>query len=342
MDPFSIFINFFAWLASSSAVLIINLLVACIAALLGSNFRAFFVGGLWGLILPIALFAYGNLVERNLCKVKKVDISSPNIPVSLDGYKVAQLSDFHLASFNHRSRALERIVSKTNDQNPDLIVFTGDLVTGMAEEISPLMEQLKQFKSQDGVFSVMGNHDYCTFHNTLDSAQIAQNEALVRELQGALGWNLLEDTAVNFPNGLSLLGVENISTSPVFPSKGDISKAMEKAEGDFKILLLHDPSVWTNQVLGKTDVDLTLSGHTHAAQMSFFGWSPGRVMYRENRGLYSSRNACYKDLRNPLMEQFLYVNGGLGETGLMTRVGVKPEITIFTLHHLDDNHQKEK
>ena len=331
IDPFTVISTAFAWIVSSLVVLLMVLAVAGVSACFGARFHTVFVHGLWALLLPVVLFLYGNLIERNHCHVERIETVSDRVPPQLDGYRIVQISDFHLRSYAGRERAVRRVVERINAADADVVLFTGDLVTGSTEELEPFVEILSQIHARQGVYSVMGNHDYMLAHNNLTPMQQKAGEQRLRKMQVDMGWQMLNDSAVNLPDGLTIAGVENISASKFFPSKGNLAKALSQCEGQYVVLMLHDPTVWSGEVVGKTAVDLTLSGHTHAAQISLLGWSPGSVMYREVRGLYCRTVKHYGLQRNVAQKQWLYVNPGLGETGFMARIGVPPEVTVITL-----------
>ena len=141
--------------------------------------------------------------------------------------------------------------------------------------------------------------------------------------EAQMGWQLLNNTHVILHqnnDSIALIGVEN-SGNPPFPNYSDLKNAMEGTDGMFKILLSHDPSHWRREVLPDTDIQLTLSGHTHAMQTEILGFSPSRFIYPEYSGLYQEG------------EQYLYVNIGLGYLMFPMRLGAWPEITLFTLTH---------
>jgi predicted MPP superfamily phosphohydrolase len=218
------------------------------------------------------------------------------------------------------------MVEEINAQQADAILFTGDLVTQNSSEFKTTKDILSRLKAHDGVFSILGNHDY-SFYNQWNSAEERKKDAdAIIEQQKAMGWNLLLNENINITKSLngktdsiSIIGVENTSSKHKFRSFGNLLKASEGANGKFKILLTHDPSHWRTEVLPKTDIDLTLSGHTHAMQSTLFGWSIISLVYKEYKGLYTEG------------KQHLYVNIGLGETMFPFRVGAKPEITVITL-----------
>ena len=306
----------------SLAIGLIVLVVALLAMLFGASFKMVFFRGLWFMLFPWLAWLYGTLVERNRFRVKRTEIVSQTLPSSFDGYRIVHISDMHLMSFAGRERALERAVGKINALEPDLIAFTGDLVTLGPEELDGLQDIISTMKSRDGVYAVLGNHDYSEYRRH-DSQQAKREslEVLKRRIR-EMGWQLLlneNHSIVRGEDKLSVIGVENISGNRSFRTYGNFQQARIGADGAYKILLSHDPSHWRAEVVGKSDVDLTLSGHTHAMQISLLGWSPSSLMYDEYRGLYNQG------------EQYLYVNTGLGQTAVNARFGATPEITLITL-----------
>ena len=283
--------------------------------LLRLSFRRCFLWGLLSLLLPPLLLAYGLLIERNTCQVKHVEIAFNNLPAQFDGYRMVQLSDIHTRSFLKRPKALQRCVDKVSNLHPDLVVFTGDIVTLNSSELDSTAHILGQLHAPDGVISIIGNHDYCTYGNESNGKQ------RVVDLERQMGWHVLCNENLILRHGsdsLAVVGVENISTSKHFPTTGNLTQALEGTEGMFKILLSHDPTHWDREVVG-TDIPLTLSGHTHASQFSLLGWTPVRYMYKQYRGLYQKG------------KQYLYINIGLGETIFPARIGAPPETTLITL-----------
>lgn len=300
---------------------LIALIISGTAHIFGANFKSFFKKSLWFTLLAPILFCYGFLIERNQCQVKKIEIESDEIPVSFNDYKIVQISDLHLHSFKGRGNTLQKFVNEINEQNADIVVFTGDLVSYGPWELDGLDTILSKIKAKDGVYSILGNHDYSAYSNFPDSVQWKYVKEL-KDRQFKMGWNLLLDENVNIirdDDTISLIGVENISTHRAFLSFGSLQKAMKDSSGDYKILLSHDPTHWELEVKDTPEIDLMLSGHTHAMQFSLFGWSPSSFIFNEVAGLFKHN------------EQYLYVNIGLGETLMKTRIGTKPEITVIEL-----------
>ena len=288
--------------------------------LLAIPFKRAFLWGLLSLLLPPIVIAYGATIERNCLRVKEVTIFTDNLPEAFEGYRIAHISDIHARSFIGREKYLQRASEKINSLMPDMIAFTGDLITLSPDELDSHVPALSGLKAKDGIFSVLGNHDYSIYSSDSPEMKERQLRELI-EKEHTLGWNLLLDEnriICRDTDSIAIIGVQNTSPSRHFPSKGDLTKAAEGTEGLFRIVLSHDPMHWESEILGH-DYPLTLSGHTHAMQLSLLGWSPSRLIFKQHRGLYTDNG------------QYLYVNPGLGETIFPARIGVRPEITLITL-----------
>lgn len=284
-----------------------------------------FMGWRLALLLPAAwemLMAYGFFFGWRHLIVRRATCTSPLLPKAFDGYKVLQLSDIHIGTYLRNRKFIDKLVRMVNEQHADLIVFTGDLVNVSAEEVIPFQHALSQIKAPDGVFSIMGNHDYCEYVPDPTKRTIEKNQTVLKYLEGKIGWKLLLNEHVLIRRGdseIALIGVENISRPP-FPDYGDLRKAMAGLpRGMFKILLSHDPSHWRRGVLRQTDIALTLSGHTHAGQMRVGRWSPSKAAYQEWGGKYVEGGSM------------LYVSTGIGGT-VPFRLGAWPEINVITLN----------
>lgn len=310
------------FLVICTLLVVLDLIVALIGLAFRGSFKVIFLKGLWALLLPTFLLVYG-VVARHFPKVERVEIASENLPKEFDGYKLVHISDLHVSSFNHNVRKMEKVVERINSQGGDVILFTGDLVSNSPSELDEYQNILSGLKAPDGVFSVLGNHDYLLYNKwDSDSDRLMAMDELASR-QEAMGWRLLLDENTKISRGdsssISIIGVENTSAHKHFNSDGDLRKAMEGADSPYKILLSHDPTHWRMEVVEKTDIDLMLSGHTHAIQFSIFGLCPSALIFDEYRGLYQEGR------------QMLYVNIGLGETGPLFRIGTPPEITVITL-----------
>ena len=272
-------------------------------------------------LLTMAYLIFGATEGKRYFQVKETTIESKDVPQGFDGYRIVQLSDMHVGSWNGNTQAMEKAVSIINDLQPDLIVFTGDLVNNLASELDNFIPVFSKLKAKDGVYSVLGNHDYSTYIHWENPED--QKEELVRlkQKQAEMGWTMLNNRHIKLYNqndSIALIGVEN-SGRPPFPDYAKLSEAMQGTEGMFQILLSHDPTHWRREVLPQTDIKLMLAGHTHAMQTKIFGFTPAQFIYEENDGLYQEG------------EQMLYVNIGLGHLLYPMRLGAWPEITLLTL-----------
>ena len=302
-------------------LLVLDLAVSgIIRAVAGVSFKRAFLWGLLSLLLPPGAILYGSLIERNTFRVKKIELAYENLPEGFRDYRIVHISDIHARSFSKREKSLQRAVDKINALDPDMIAFTGDLITMTPDELDPISEALSSMKARDGVFSVLGNHDYCMYSDMSQTEkQKCLEDLIIKERE--MGWDLILNEHRIIRKGkdsIAVIGVENTSPSRHFPSRGDLNKASEGTEGMFRLLLSHDPMHWEAEIIGK-DYPLTLSGHTHAMQVSLFGWSPSSLIFKQHKGLYTEGN------------QSIYVNKGLGETIFPARIGAIPEITLITL-----------
>lgn len=259
-------------------------------------------------------------------RVKRVKLNFDNLPAGFKGLKVVQISDIHSGSFTNKE-AVEKGIEKILSLNPDLILFTGDLVNDRASEMQEYMDIFSRLKAPMGVYSIFGNHDYGDYVRWPDEGITKeQNLENLKQVHASMGWRLLMNEHVELQrNGdkIALLGIENWSAKARFPRHGRLDLAHKGTEKyPFKILMSHDPSHWDAQVLpGYKDIDLVLSGHTHGMQFGVqipgFQWSPVQYMYKQWDGLYESDR------------QKLYVNPGFGFIGYPGRVGILPEITLL-------------
>ena len=303
-------------------ILTISDLAVCglLKLIVGIQFKKAFLWGLLALLLPPVIIAYGSLIERNCFRIKEITTQTSHLPEAFEGYRIVHISDIHARSFSGREKHLQRAMDKINSLDPDIIAFTGDLITMTPDELDSHVPALSSMKAKDGTFSVLGNHDYSMYSDATEEARQRHLETLIGK-ERALGWDLLMDENRIIRRGsdsIAVIGVQNTSPSRHFPSKGDLTKASEGTEDMYRILLTHDPMHWEAEIIGK-DYPLTLSGHTHAMQFSLLDWSPSSLMFRQFRGLYTENG------------QSLHVNPGLGETIFPARIGVRPEITLITL-----------
>ncbi|MDE7159297.1 MAG: metallophosphoesterase [Muribaculaceae bacterium] len=270
----------------------------------------------------LCMSAYGSVFGWRRLTVDRITINSPKIPVAFDDYKIVQLSDFHIGTYALSPGAVRKIVDRVNSLDPDLIVFTGDLVNSDPAEVEEFVGELSRLKARDGVLSVLGNHDYCLYREYKAPDNPVKACARLRDKERKMGWRLLLNESAVITRGsdtLAIIGVENAG-SRNFPDRSDLKGAMEGVDSvAFKILLSHDPSHWEREVVPDTDIDLTLSGHTHAMQLKIGGWSPSKWIYPEWGGLYDDG------------AQKLYVSTGVGEN-IPFRLGAWPQIVLLTLN----------
>lgn len=269
----------------------------------------------------VSIVAYGCIAGWKKVTIEKVTIASSKIPEAFNGYKIVQLSDFHIGTYADSPETVDKIVNEVNALNPDLIVFTGDLVNSASDEITQFKPALSKLKARDGVLSVLGNHDYCLYRDYKAPDTPEKQLAQVIGNEEEVGWRMLRNDSYMIRRGndsIAIVGVDNAG-SRMFPDKSDLPKAAKGlSPDDFKILLSHDPSHWRREVLPTTDIDLTLSGHTHAMQFKIGNWSPSKWTYPEWGGLYVESN------------QKLYVSTGIGEN-IAFRFGAWPQIVLITL-----------
>ncbi|MEJ7767788.1 MAG: metallophosphoesterase, partial [Chitinophagaceae bacterium] len=280
--------------------------------------------GLCGTLFGSLVYGFSNTYNY---QVKRVKRSFENLPLGFRGTKIIHISDIHSGSFTDK-QAVEKGVDKILKENPDLVLFTGDLVNDRASEMEGYVQVFNRIKAPLGVFSTLGNHDYGDYVKW-DSVEAKMNNlTMLKEVHSALGWKLLmNEHTVLEKNGdrIALLGIENWSAKGRFPKYGKMEKAYPGAETlPFKILMSHDPSHWDAQVrTGYPDIDLMVAGHTHGMQFGInlpgLKWSPVQFMYKQWAGLYEKGR------------QKLYVNPGYGFIGYPGRVGILPEITVIEL-----------
>lgn len=279
--------------------------------------------------VPFASMLYGITKGKYNFKINKLNIDSKNLPKSFDGFRIVQISDIHSGSFDSRD-AIKEGIDLINQQNADVILFTGDLVNNDSREVEPFIDDFKKLKSKNGVYSVLGNHDYGDYKKWNSDKEKEDNMQLLYQYQKQMNFTLLNNqNAIISKQGekIGIIGVENWGNAP-FPQRGDLDKAILGLEDvPFKILMSHDPTHWNKKVIPhKSHFDLTLSGHTHGMQFGIevpgFKWSPSQYIYPEWADLYEKSG------------QYLYVNRGFGFLGFPGRAGIRPEITVIELKNI--------
>lgn len=264
--------------------------------------------------------------------VEQVTIAIPNLPASLQGTKLVQLSDLHFDGLRLSEQMLTEAIEISNSVQPDLVALTGDYVTDDPTPIKPLAQRLQHLNSRLGTYAVLGNHDiYPVGSRTLVTD--AFSEVGIHVL-----WNQI---AHPFGAGLPLVGLADFWSEDFDPAA-----VMDQIDADTpRIVLSHNPD--TAAPLQQWRVDLQLSGHTHGGQVVIPGLGPFPTFYQMLRQYVPKslrlwipymREDCYKVVRHwewaqglhQVGNNWLYVNRGLG-TYLPGRLFCPPEVTILTL-----------
>lgn len=283
-------------------------------------------GNYFGLLLVLGqlyvLFT-GSMMGTDHLRVRRVTVRVPDLPKSFDGYRIVQFSDIHLGSM--RSELLERAVEQMNRLRPDMIAFTGDIQNMRPDELTRHTSTLRRLHAKDGVYSVLGNHDYSEYVPKLPMQQRRHNEMLTRRFHANVGWQLLlnDHRIIRRANDSIVIAGEENDGLPPFPSKADLKRTLRGVNAhSFVVMLQHDPSAWRRSILPRSNVQLTLSGHTHGGQMSLFGLRPTSLLGREDDGLYQESGRA------------LFVSTGLG--GFVPfRFHMDPEVVEITLRRIN-------
>lgn len=284
--------------------------------------------GLFSGFLPFFIILYGIFIAAYRFKVHHQRIEFYNLPNAFHGLKIIQLSDLHLGSFNFRYAIIEKAIKKINLLKPDYIVITGDLVNNYAWELRGWKNVFNKLIAKEGKFAVLGNHDYGDYSTWNSTEEKQENFESIKTFYKDIGFKLLLNTSDIIEknnNRIAVVGVENWGKPP-FKQYGNLQEAMGNVTNiPFKILLSHDPSHWKEEIVDKTNIALTLSGHTHGMQAAFqyknLQWSPIQYKFKHWAGLYKHK------------QQYLYVNRGLGWLGFPGRMGMRPEITYIKLYY---------
>lgn len=277
--------------------------------------------------LPFFAFIHGMIKTAYDYQIRKITVPIVGLPDALVGLTIAQISDIHSGSFSE-IEPIKEAVNTINQLNPDIFVFTGDLVNNKAKEYTPYIDVFKNIKARYGQFSILGNHDYGDYVEWDSEVLKSENFNKLKQYHSESNWDLLcnENRILEIKGEkLAIIGVENWGAKMNFHKHGNLNQAYNGIENiTTKILLSHDPSHWDAQVRkGFKDIQLTLSGHTHGMQFGvdtkWLKFSPVQFFYEQWAGLYS------KD------KQHINVNRGFGFLGYPGRVGIRPEISLITL-----------
>ena len=294
-----------------------------------------YIGAVMALIVALGLII--GMATRHCIKVREVTIYSKNLPKEFDGIRIAHITDLHLGNLSPRDSYLEKIVAKLSEINPEMLVCTGDMMNLTADEANGLDGLFTSVNAPLGRYAVMGNHDYGDYSKWESNEAKHANLMAAYEAYRRVGFVLLNDSAVQIAeyrlqstdtitlSTIGIIGVENWGKPP-FPRYGDLAEATYKFEpAQFNILLSHDPNHWKSEVVSNQYkyIDLTLSGHTHSAQIGIdldnFKWSPSQWIFDQWDGLYQEGS------------QYLFVSRGLGYVGIPFRLGMPAEISVIEL-----------
>jgi predicted MPP superfamily phosphohydrolase len=316
------FIIHHLWLVDLLCLLVAPLLIIVVCRLLGRRHRGRnSVVGIVLALLAAATYGYGRFVGTKQLEVRRVTLTFADLPSAFDGYRLVQFSDLHLGTLP--DGMLQRVVDSINAQQPDLILFTGDMVNCESSEMERQLPQLERLKAKDAICSVLGNHDY-GFYEYDGAFEADSDEGRLVTMQIDMKWRVFMNGYRYVRRGdqrLVIAGMENDGEDATLrsPQKGDLSAALDGIRrNDFVVLLEHDPTSWRRKILRHCHAQLTLSGHTHGGQLSILGWSPASLRYRECEGLYT------------LNRRHLYVTKGIGGA-IPFRLGATPEIVVITL-----------
>ncbi len=284
--------------------------------------------GVFSGFLPFFVIIYGIFRSLYRFKINHLKIKYEDLPPAFNGLKIVQISDLHLGSFNFRYHILDRAISLINNIKPDIIFFTGDMVNNFAWELKGWDSILKKLHANIGKYAILGNHDYGDYGKWKNDAAKLSNFESIKYFYRKIDFNLLLNESIFLEKNdskIAIIGVEYWGNPP-FKQYGDLKKSIEQIDDKtFKILLSHDPTHWDEEVLKKTNIALTLSGHTHGMQAGINlknkKWSPIKYKYKHWEGLHKNEG------------QYLYVNTGLGWLGFPGRLGMRPEITYLELEN---------
>ena len=281
----------------------------------------------------IALVAYGMTAGFRPLVVRQIEFASADLPAAFDGYRIVQFSDAHVGTMTgSRQEMVQQLIDSINAQHPDMIVFTGDMQNIQPNELIPSMLYFRQLLAYDGVYAVLGNHDYAVYQNCDDNEK-ATNCQLTKDLIRKMGFDLLlnEHRIIHRDSdSIVVAGMENWGLADRVPKNGDVKKTLENlfnhsSLGEeqevgfpFVLMLQHDPTCWREKILPECNAQLTLSGHTHGGQFSLFGWSPVALSYEDWQGM------TYEG------DRALYVSTGAGSL-IPFRLNQPREIVVITL-----------
>lgn len=278
-------------------------------------------------VVPMGTMLWGLFRTAYHFKTHRISLNFPKLPKRFSGFRIVQISDMHTGSWANIEQ-MQHLVDEINALEPDLVLFTGDMVNNKTEEVYPFEKYLQQIRAKEGIYAILGNHDYGDYASWPNEESRLKNLDDLQLFYKNLGWKLMRNSHAILQRGedkIALLGVENWSAAKRFRTEGRLDLAYAGSEeAPVKILMSHDPSHWDAEIRkAYSDIDLTLSGHTHGFQLGIeipgFKFSPSQWMYKQWGGLYQQD------------AQYIYVNRGTGCLGYSGRVGIRPEITCIEL-----------
>jgi len=282
--------------------------------------------GMVFMFVILIVIGLSTFYERFNFTTEEITIKIKGLNKDLDGLRIVQLSDMHLSSFYHHKKELQEVMLKVNKLNPDFLINTGDFVTFGWREFERYDTILSKASGRYGNFAILGNHDVGTYDPFFTEADRDNNILIMNNLIKASGFQVLNDEFKKVNVGNAKIAVIGVVTGGRHPhmTHGNLDKAIAGLDSvDLKILLTHDPNHWEEAVTGKTDIQISLSGHTHGMQMGIitkkFRWSPAKYFYPHWNGLYREGS------------QYQYVNRGLGCLAIPFRIWMPPEISVITL-----------
>lgn len=272
------------------------------------------------------IMIYGIFIGKNKLTITYTELKIENLPPSFDNFKIIQLSDLHLGSFWGNTNFIKEVIDSCNSQNPDLVLFSGDMVNQFSDELLITDTLFKNIVAKYGKYAVLGNHDFGDYTIWKSPTEKQKNTNEIIRLMQQNGFRYLRNEHAylcNKSDSIALVGVDNWGLKP-FKQYGDLKKATKGIDiSKFALILSHDPTHWDEQIQKTFHSSLTFAGHTHAFQLGIkWGekkWSPSELKYKKWWGMYSEKN------------NYLYVSRGIGTIGFMGRIGMYPEIVVLTL-----------
>ena len=275
-------------------------------------------------LVTLFIAVYGFTIGYNKTEVNEQEFVCKDLPASFDGYRIVLFSDLHVGSYlGGREKVLEKNIRMINEQQGDMVVFTGDLQNLQPSELDPVQSVLSTIKAKDGVYSVMGNHDYPNYIKA-DFATEALNESLIKSKQRSMGWNVLlnENRVVRRgSDSIVVMGIDDntLGFTGKYKRRSDLPKAQQGVKDNaFAVALLHNPELWATELVPDLKAQLTLCGHTHGGQLKLFGWTPVSLKTDYVAGWFEKNGRS------------MFVTSGLGAL-IPFRFGMSGEIVVLTL-----------